>query len=162
MEAEMHQLREAGKVLATIESEGVTYHLKVASWETGGVYEVWEMVLDKGLEIAYHEHHAACETFFLTRGSAEVTLAGNKVVAKAGDVIHVPPYMPHAMVILEETTWMAYFNGYRFYDVMQERIMLKEHNPAVLEDEEFSQIFGERHDSHRVKAPAEVLQETEG
>lgn len=39
--------------------------------------------------------------------------------------------------------------------------MLKEHNPEVLEDETFITEFGNRTDSHRVKFPKEVLEETQ-
>ena len=119
------------------------------------------MVWDKGVNVPYHEHHNSRETFFITKGSVEFTLAGKRFVAKAGDVVHIPPYMPHGMVFLEDTTWMAYFNNYRFYDAMQERNMLKKHNPEVLDDETFITEFGNRTDSHRVKSPEEVLQETQ-
>ena len=157
----MHQLRKAGQDIDTIPSEGVTYHLKVASWETAGAYEVWEMVFEKDLEINYHEHHASFETFYVTKGSVEITLASNTFVAKAGDLVHVPPYMPHSMVFLEEgTTFMAYFYKFNFYNVMQERMMLKEHNPEILEDEAFKKEFGNRHDSHGMKSPIEVVAES--
>jgi quercetin dioxygenase-like cupin family protein len=154
----MHQLRKAGQDIDTIQSEGVTYHLKVASWETAGAYEVWEMVFDKGLEVHYHEHHASFETFYVTKGSVEVTLANKTFIAKSGDLVHVPPYMPHSMVFQEEgTTFMAYFYNFKFYNVMQERMMLKEHNPEILEDEAFSKEFGDRHDSHKINPPMEVV-----
>lgn len=157
----MYQHRKAGEELEKIQSEGVVYNLKVASWETNGVYEVWEMIWDKGVDIPCHEHHNSRETFFITKGSVEFTLAGKKFVAKAGDMIHVPPYMPHSMAILEDTTWIAYFNNYKFYNAMQERNILKEHNPSALEDETFITEFGNRTDSHRVKSPETVLQETQ-
>ena len=65
-----------------------------------------------------------------------MTLANNTFVAEVGDLVHVPPYMPHSMVFLEEgTTFMAYFYKFKFYNVMQERMMLKEHNPEALADE---------------------------
>ncbi len=158
----MHQHRKAGQDIDTIQSEGVTYHLKVASWETAGAYEVWEMVFDKGVEVNYHEHHASFESFYLTKGSIEVTLANKTFTAKAGDLVHVPPGMPHSMVFLEEdTTFMAYFFNFKFYNVMQERMMLKEHNPEAFEDEAFMKEFENRHDSHKVKSPQEVVKETE-
>jgi quercetin dioxygenase-like cupin family protein len=157
----MYQHRKAGQELERIPSEGVVYNLKVASWESGGVYEVWEMILDKGVDVPYHEHHNSHETFFITKGTVEITLAGNKLVANAGDIVHVPPYMPHGMVFLEDTTFIAFFNNYRFYDAIQERNILKEHNPDVLDDDAFITDFGNRTDSHRVKSPEEVFGETQ-
>ena len=44
---------------------------------------------------------------------------------------------------------------------MQERNVLKAHNPEILEDEEFMKEFGKRHDSHPLKLPEEVLEETQ-
>ena len=146
----MHQHRKAGEELAKIQGEGMLYNLKVASWETAGIYEVWEMIMDKDAEVPPHEHHKSYETFFVTEGSVEVTLAGNTFVAKAGDIIQVPPYMPHSMLLLEETTFISIFYNYKFYNAMQERNMLKEHNPEILADEEFIKEFGYRHDSHRL------------
>jgi len=93
----MHRHRKAGGELEKIQSEGVVYSLKAASWETGGVYEVWEMVWDKGFEVPYHEHHNSRETFFITKEAVEYPLVGKKFVAKAGDMVHVPPYLPHCM-----------------------------------------------------------------
>ena len=155
----MHQHRRAGQELERIECEGVTYNLKIASWETGGVYEVWEMVWDKGAVVPCHEHHNSRETFFITQGKVEFTLAGRKATATAGDVIHVPPYMPHSMVFLEDTTWMAYFNNYRFYDAIKELNLIREQNPAIVEDEAFRREFGSRTDSHPVKTPGEAAEE---
>ena len=156
----MHQHRKAGQELERIHAEGVVYNLKVASWETGGVYEVWEMVWDKGVVVPCHEHHNSRETFFITKGSVEFTLAGNKTVVKAGDVVHVPPYMPHSMNFLEDTTWMAYFNNYRFYDAIKELNLLKEQDPAIVEDEAFRKAFGSRTDSHPVMTAEERVEQT--
>jgi quercetin dioxygenase-like cupin family protein len=157
----MFQHRKTGQELEKIHSDGAVYNLKVASWETGGVYEVWEMIFEKGKKVPYHEHHNSRETFFITEGSIEFTLAGNKFMASAGDVIHVPPYMPHSMVFLKNTTWMAYFNNYKFYDAIKESNMLKAHNPDALEKDKYITDFGNRTDSHALKSPEEVLKDTQ-
>jgi hypothetical protein len=68
--------------------------------------------------------------------------------------------MPHSMVFLEETTLIAFFHNYKFYNVMQERNVLKAHNPEILEDEDFKREFGKRHDSHPLNSPEDVLEET--
>lgn len=157
----MRHIRQKDEALEVIKSDGVTYNLKVAAWETAGKYEVWEMVWDKGTDVGYHEHHKSYETFFITKGSIEVMLARKKFIAKAGDIVQVPPYLPHAMVFLEDTTMIAYFYNYKFYNAMQERLLLKEQNPDILNDADFDKEFGIRHDSHSVKTPTEVLQETQ-
>ena len=45
----MHQPGEAGKALEALESEGVTYHLRVPAWKTGGGDDLREMLGDKGV-----------------------------------------------------------------------------------------------------------------
>jgi len=76
-------------------------HVKVKlladSSATGGALSTVRVSLDKGADGARpHHHKKSAEMFYIIDGRMEV-LSGKQIVkAEAGDVIVVPPLMPHA------------------------------------------------------------------
>ena len=78
-----------------------TPHIKVKlladSSATGGALSTVQVTLDKGADGAKPHHHTkSAEMFYILNGRVEV-LSGKEIVrAEPGDVIVVPPLMPHA------------------------------------------------------------------
>lgn len=76
-------------------------HVKVKlladSSATGGTLSTVRVTLDRGADGARpHHHKKSAEMFYILDGRMEV-LSGKEIVkAEAGDVIVVPPLMPHA------------------------------------------------------------------
>ena len=60
------------------------------------------------------EHHHENEQFTtVTRGSMEFDVGGKKLVLKAGDVLHIPPNVPHSVVALEDCEAVDIFTPVR-------------------------------------------------
>lgn len=59
--------------------------------------------LGKGSVVPLH-HHVNQQVTMLQSGALEFEMDGNRVVLKAGDVLVIPPDMPHRVVALEEST----------------------------------------------------------
>ena len=75
----------------------VRVKLLADSSATGGALSTVKVTLDRGADGAKpHHHKKSAEMFYVLDGRMEV-LSGKEIVkAEAGDVIVVPPLMPHA------------------------------------------------------------------
>ena len=147
-------LRRSDDMLAKYDWEKGSLIMIVAPWEMGGTNEIWEMVWNKETPVGYHLHHDATETFFLTRGAAMFTVGGQKFLVQPGDMVHIPPYLPHGMEFLEQdTTWLTFFKGVGFFVIQMDDVALRAHLPDKLTDAAFIDDFGDHHDSYMALEP---------
>jgi quercetin dioxygenase-like cupin family protein len=58
--------------------------------------------LRKGSGVAEHSHSNEQITTLLS-GSVRFTVAGESVILRAGESVHVPPNTPHSVVVLEDS-----------------------------------------------------------
>jgi len=81
----------------TLGSAAGKIRLLVDSGATGGALSTVRVTLEKGADGARpHRHDRSAEMFYVLDGSVRV-LSGSQILgAEAGDVIVVPPRMPHA------------------------------------------------------------------
>jgi len=80
-----------------LEIKGGRITLKVTSSISNDQLGVYEIVLEAGVVGAQmHFHRYTDETFIVMDGTLAVTHGKTKVQAKAGSVIHVPRFTPHA------------------------------------------------------------------
>lgn len=80
-----------------LEIKGGRITLKITSAISNDQLGVYEIVLDPGMVGAtLHFHRYTDETFIVMDGTLTVTHGETKVTAKAGSVIHVPRFTPHA------------------------------------------------------------------
>ena len=76
--------------------------VKVTADDTKGAYEVCEEWCPAGFASRPHMHTLSHETFYVLQGSATFLLGDEKHDGKPGDLIHIPPGVPHQMVAGEE------------------------------------------------------------
>ena len=67
------------------------------------------VLLKKGCVVPEHSHHNEQLTYVL-EGALEFTIDGKVVVVGAGEVLCIPPHMPHAAIALEDTVDLDVFN----------------------------------------------------
>ncbi|MGN6591791.1 MAG: cupin domain-containing protein [Terriglobales bacterium] len=60
------------------------------------------ILLKKGAVVPEHHHHNEQVTWVL-EGALEFAIDGKTVVVRAGEVLCIPPHMPHAATALEDT-----------------------------------------------------------
>lgn len=86
-----------GAAAEVVGAPNVKVTLLADSSTTGGALSTVRVSLNKGADGARpHRHEKSAEMFYILDGRVEV-LSGTEVVqAEAGDVIVVPPRMPHA------------------------------------------------------------------
>jgi quercetin dioxygenase-like cupin family protein len=59
--------------------------------------------LAKGAVVPVH-HHINQQVTMLKSGALEFEMGGERIVLKAGDVLVIPPDVPHSVVALEDST----------------------------------------------------------
>jgi len=66
------------------------------------------VLLDKGCVVPLHSHHNEQVTYIL-EGALKFCLNGEEVVVRAGEVLCIPPNVPHEAVALEDTVDLDIF-----------------------------------------------------
>ena len=68
----------------------------------GGEVMLARILLKKGAVVPLHSHHNEQVTW-VQEGALEFQIDGRTVVVRAGEVLCIPPHMPHAATALEDT-----------------------------------------------------------
>ncbi|MGC2322061.1 MAG: cupin domain-containing protein [Terriglobales bacterium] len=69
---------------------------------------VARVLLKKGCVVPLHSHHNEQVTYIL-EGALKFTVHGEEVVVRAGEVLCIPPNVPHDAVALEDTVDLDIF-----------------------------------------------------
>ena len=70
---------------------------------------VARVLLKKGAKVPLHSHHNEQVTYIL-EGALHFTIDNQEITVFAGEVLCIPPYMPHEAVALEDTVDLDIFN----------------------------------------------------
>ncbi len=67
------------------------------------------VLLKKGSVVPQHSHHNEQVTYIL-EGALKFLIDGKEIVVRAGEVLCIPPHMPHEAEALEDTVDLDIFN----------------------------------------------------
>ena len=67
------------------------------------------VLLKKGAHVPQHHHHNEQVTYIL-EGALKFSIDGKEIVVRAGEVLCIPPNMPHEAWVLEDTIDLDVFN----------------------------------------------------
>ena len=67
------------------------------------------VLLKKGGHVPMHQHHNEQITYIL-EGALRFMVGGREVVVRAGEVLCIPPHVPHEAFALEDTVDLDIFN----------------------------------------------------
>ncbi len=67
------------------------------------------VLLKKGSVVPRHSHHNEQLTYIL-EGALKFDIDGKEIVVRAGEVLCIPPHMPHEAEALEDTVDLDIFN----------------------------------------------------
>jgi unsaturated pyranuronate lyase len=70
---------------------------------------VARVLLKKGCVVPLHSHHNEQITYIL-EGALKFWIDGREIVVNAGEVLAIPPYMPHKAEAMEDTVDLDIFN----------------------------------------------------
>lgn len=66
------------------------------------------VLMKKGAHVPMHQHHNEQMTYIL-EGALKFAIDGHEIVVHAGEVLCIPPHMPHEAWALEETVDLDIF-----------------------------------------------------
>lgn len=75
----------------------------------GETVMVARVLLKKGSVVPQHSHHNEQITYIL-EGALKFIIDGKELVVRAGEVLCIPPHMPHEAEALEDTVDLDIFN----------------------------------------------------
>ena len=78
----------------------------------GETMTVARMYLRKGCAVPEHSHHNE-QISIMEQGSAKFILDGVERVMKAGEVVRIPPHVPHSVEALEDSVALDLFSPRR-------------------------------------------------
>jgi quercetin dioxygenase-like cupin family protein len=67
------------------------------------------IVLKKGARVPMH-HHVHEQISHVVEGALEFVVNGTHVIVRAGDILTIPPNIPHEVVALEDSVALDIFN----------------------------------------------------
>ena len=76
---------------------------------TGQNLMLARVIMKKGAHVPLHHHHNEQVTYIL-EGTLKFAIDGKEIVVKAGEVLCIPPNVPHEAWALEDTIDLDVFN----------------------------------------------------
>ena len=79
---------------------------------TGAQIMIGQLFLKEGTQVAKHQHHNEQITYIL-KGALKLLLGEHEdqeIIVRAGEVLVIPPNLPHSAVALEDTLDIDVFN----------------------------------------------------
>jgi quercetin dioxygenase-like cupin family protein len=73
--------------------------VKVSAADTGGAYSLMEDNLKREFALGLHLHRQHAETFYILGGNVDFYLDGDWLTATPATTVHIPPGVPHAVVL---------------------------------------------------------------
>ena len=117
---------------------GMECRIKYPRWQLGGLKEIWEFVLDKGVTATWDKPYFSRELMVVREGSVEVEVQGyGAMTAKPEDIISIPDYTEHRITALEQGTTLQDFNVQFDMFLMLDEIDLYRRNDPDRVDEDY-------------------------
>jgi quercetin dioxygenase-like cupin family protein len=73
--------------------------VKVSAADTGGAFALMEDNLKREFSLGLHLHRQHAETFYVLDGDVDFYIDGDWMTASPGFTVHIPPGVPHAVVL---------------------------------------------------------------
>lgn len=132
---EMYELRRHDAGLSTFQFGKVTLRQKVGRWETHGVKEVWQMMMDKGVSFEWNDPYGSSEVYLVVKGSTRWNVLGEEFVAGHDCFVKIPAYAKHSFEVLEDGTELINYGcSARLNDMLEDYVALKTNNPQSIAD----------------------------
>jgi quercetin dioxygenase-like cupin family protein len=87
------------------------------------------VLLKKGAHVPMHSHHNEQITYIL-EGALKFSIEGKEVTVRAGEVLCIPPHVPHEAFALEDTVDLDVFNPPRQDWINQDDAYLRAENKS--------------------------------
>lgn len=132
--------------LYTFEQKGVLLRLKVKRSETGGVKEIWQAVLDKGIRLSWNEENPFWKLFVVYSGEATVKIDGEEAfTTRERDIIHVPNYLGGEIITTQDTVLLDYNCQGFLFNALEELKAASVQSPEKLKETDYVESILRKH-----------------
>ncbi|MGC2872304.1 cupin domain-containing protein [Ihubacter sp. rT4E-8] len=138
---QMHEVRTPDFAYVTHNGEGWEIRQKVGRWECGGVKEVWEAFLQKGLCVEWHYPNQNWELYYVADGKIRFDVEGETYIAEKDCLVHIPPYHTHELEVLEDARVFDYGGETCTLELLEDYKSFQTHQPEKLKDPDFFEGF---------------------
>lgn len=135
--SEITEVRTPDFAFATHKFDGITLRQKVGRWETGGVKEIWELVLEDGFYAKWSKPNPLAYVYYIKEGSVRFSVYGNEFVAPHDSIVHIPTYAVHSFKSEGSSVMYDLAGGSMTLDFISDCESYKAISPEKLEDKEF-------------------------
>lgn len=79
---------------------------------TGENATVAFLTLKEGCTVPEHSHESEQFSYIIT-GALRFTIGGEEITVRAGEMVRIPPFVPHSAVVVEDATGIDFFSPIR-------------------------------------------------
>lgn len=133
----MYEVRTPEFAYETYQGDGFSLRLKIGRWECGGVKEVWQAFLDKGLCVEFNYPHKNWELYYIVKGTVKFEVEGEVYMAAENCLVHIPPYHAHTMEVMEDAEVYDCGGETFLMDLLEDYRVIKATQPEKLNCQEF-------------------------
>ena len=90
---------------------------------------VARILLKKGARVPLHSHHNE-QVSYVLEGEMKFFLDNREVIVSAGEILCIPPNMPHEAIALEDTVDLDIFNPPRQDSIDKDDAYLRQETPV--------------------------------
>lgn len=148
---QVHELRTPEFAFSRYQTDGVDLKLKVGKWETGGVKEIWNARVSKGVNVEYDYPHCHWELYYIVSGAVEFDIMGEVFTAENDCLVHIPPYHRHKIRVLEDSEIFDYGGEMNLMALLEDYRSLEKYQPEKLKDPEFMTAFQRKYECYVTK-----------
>ena len=119
--------------------------VKVSGEDSGGAFALMEDNLKLEFSLGLHVHRQHAETFYILDGNVDFYIDGDWSTATPGTTVHIPPGIPHALVLQDGQTGklLMIFQPAGFDGFLAEMSQL---TPEQLSDDALTAALSEKYD----------------
>lgn len=135
----VHEVRTPEFAYMTYKGEGYELRQKIGRWECGGVKEVWQGLLEKGLCVEFNYPHRNWELYYIAKGKVRFDVEGETHIAEKDCLVHIPPYHAHTMEVLEDSELFDCGGETYLMELLEDYKIIAATHPEKLECQDFKE-----------------------
>jgi len=136
-ESGVQEVRAPGFAFATFDSDGVKMRQKVGRWETGGLYDIWELNMEDGFCGGCGKPNPKACIYYVTEGIVDFKVFDKEFRAPKESIVHIPAYATHSFKSIGNSVMYDTFSGTLIHDLASEWKSYEINAPEKLKDKEF-------------------------
>ena len=135
--SEIYEIRPPEFAFATFTYDGLIMKQKVGRWETDGMYEIWDFIMEDGFMAGGARPDPKPCVYYVTEGEVLFTVFKDEFIAPKDSLVHIPPYGIHSFQSIGKSSMYSVMGGVWYHDLISEWKSYEAYEPEKLKDKAF-------------------------